>query len=135
MTSNLIKKYQAAIQEYVNLVKETKGRPTAKQIKLLVKKHAISSTTSQDILRADIVSRVSRGLYKVNFDKIEPIHTRRVIDSRRKYLKSIKQKSNLKPIVTNIIKEYKPIEPNYVLDKKVKERSVSILWGIFKIKF
>lgn len=131
MTPEIIKKYQDAIQEYVDLVKKSKGKLKSKDVRALILKHGVSSTTSTDIVRVNIVSRIGRGLYRINVDKIEPIHSRKVIESRRDYVNNLRLKDRFK----NLKKNYKPFEDTPLLEEVNKERSISILWGLFKIKY
>jgi len=131
MTPELIKKYQDAAQEYVDLIKKSKGKLLAKDVKALQRKHGVSSTTSTDILRVNIVKRVGRGLYQVNVDKIEPIHSRRIIESRRKYIAQLSKKRFPKKFK----EDYKPFADTPLIEVPKKERSISVLWGLFKIKY
>jgi hypothetical protein len=131
MTTELIKKYQDAIQEFVDLVKKGKGKVKSKDIKALIKRHGVSSTTSTDIVRVNIVSRLSRGVYKVNVDKVEPIHSRKVIESRRDYISGLRWKGKFK----KLDKDYEKFKDTPMLEKPKNERSISILWGLFKIKY
>jgi hypothetical protein len=131
MKAELISKYQKAIQEYVDLIKKGKGRVNSKEVKSLIKRHNVSSTTSTDILRVNIVSRLSRAKYRVNIEKIEPIHARKVIESRREYMNELIHKNKLK----DLPKAYKPFQDTPMLETLTNERSISILWGLLKIKY
>jgi hypothetical protein len=125
----LIKKYQDFMQEYVDLIKKHKGQVPALEVKLLTQKHSVCATTKTDMLKLNFIKRISRGVYVVNIDKIEPIHVRRIIEYRREYMRN---SASVKRVMGNLTKSFQdkqPIEPI-----KLK-KTISILWGLFKINY
>lgn len=138
MTKDMINRYQMAIQEYVDLIKENNGRAPAKESKIINQKYRVSTSTSTDIRRAGIVDRIAPNNYVINIHKIEPIHARKVIEQRRSYLKGntlVTKKVKVKGKKPKLAKLYKDFEDTELLEVPMKKRTISILWGLFKINY
>jgi hypothetical protein len=125
MTPQLIKKYQDAIQAYVDLVKKSKGIPNSYHVRDLFKSHLVCAATATHIERMNITKRISRGQYQIIIDKIEPIHARRLLEFRQEYMKSQRK----------IKKNHKASINKESIKLPEKEKSLSFFWGLFKIKY
>lgn len=134
MTKELIQKHQDCIQDYVDLIKVSKGKPNYNNVKALIRKHKVSTSLTTDILRANIVKRINLGVYEILVDKIEPIHARKVLEGRRWYTKNIiKENHNFKDKKVN--KKNKSFKDTESLKLPNKKRTISILWGLIKINY
>jgi hypothetical protein len=132
ISKEMILKYQVATQQYVDLIKANNGKAPAEAAKIIAKRNSTSTSLSTDVIRAGIVDRVSKNKYVVNIGKIEPIHARLVIEKRRGYKIEKKQKRKILKDMPTYEKHFKDTE---LVENPSKKRSISILWGLFKITY
>jgi hypothetical protein len=143
ITQEMVKKIQNFTQEYVDLIKKGNGKLKNRDVKDLINKYKVSSSTGTEILRAGIVKRINLGVYEVLIPKIEPIHARKVIEARRWYLNNVIKlnvKSKVKKSNTKKDKEldnkYESFKDTELLQQPIiKTRTISILWGLIKINY
>ena len=130
MRAATIKKYQHALQEFVDFITKCNGIVNCNEISYLRSKHQVSATLLSDAVKLDIIQKIGISQYKVNIDKIEPIHARRILQYRQKFNKDRKkiQKNNV-PINSQVLENKKIIDP------AKSDKTISILWGLIILKY
>ncbi len=136
-----IDKYQIAIQEIVDLIKSKNGKVMFKEMFEIARKNRISWTCIDGVLKTKIVEKTNLGIFKVNVDKIEPIHARKVIE-----LKNITQvinnrkKLNKKNVKKEVVKKEEIKQQllkqvHFPIKKEQNKKTISIFWGLIKINY
>ena len=129
MRTTTIKKYQIALQEFVDFIRKSNGIVNCNEISNLRAKHQVSATLWTDAVKLDIIIKTGKGTYKVIVDKIEPIHIRRLIQYRREY---IRNKTSVSKKVGNVTKSF---ENKQIIDPTKGDKTISILWGLIVLKY
>ncbi len=133
-TKKTIDKYQLFTQEVVDMLKAKNGKAGYKDLFTIVKKHKVSYIVLQCMIFAKIIEKIDDGYFKVNVDKIEPIHARKIIEKRNSYAKELKSKKNtIKPIKKEpLLKQTRTFE---IKKKEENKKTISIFWGLIKINY
>ena len=130
MKAATIKKYQEALQDFVDFIKKSNGYVNGNEINYLRKKHQVSATLWTDAVKLDIINKTGKSRWKVIVDKIEPIHIRRLLQYRYDYYNDLqKKRRNQIPI------KFKSIKSKAITNLTKNEKTINILWGLFKIKY
>jgi hypothetical protein len=133
-TKKTIDKYQLFTQEVVDMLKAKNGKAGYKDLFTIVKKHKVSYIVLQGMIFAKIIEKIDDGYFKVNVDKIEPIHARKIIEKRNSYTKELKSKRNtIEPIKKEpLLKQTRTFE---IKKKEENKKTISIFWGLIKINY
>jgi hypothetical protein len=135
-----IDKYQIAIQEIVDLIKSKNGKVIFKEMFEIARKNRISWTCVDGVLKTKIVEKTNVGLFKVNVDKIEPIHARKVIELKNTTQVMNRKKPNKKNVKKEVVKKEEIKEPllkqtRFLGEKENNKKTISIFWGLIKINY
>jgi hypothetical protein len=135
-TKKTIDKYQLFTQEVIDMLKAKNGKASYKEIFSIVKKHKVSFIAIQCMIFAKIIERIDDGYFKVNVDKIEPIHARKIIEKRSSYAKELKNRKN--PNYFESVKKEPLLKQTRTFEIKKKQenkKTISIFWGLIKINY
>lgn len=136
-------KYQLAIQQMVDFVKSKNGSIMFRELFAIAKSNKVSWTCVDGILKTKIIEKPYTGYFKVNIDKIEPIHARKVIElknanqvQKRKEKLEQQKKSTPKEPLLKQTRTFK-IKKETIKEENIKEdkKTISILWGLIKINY
>jgi hypothetical protein len=140
-TSQTIQKYQAALQELVDLIKKENGHVPSIQMQGLTKKNKVSNTITTDAMKVGLIERLDRGVYKAIITKIEPIHARKVIEHRRESIKKrrVELKFLDKKIKDKLLKKeskkHLEFKGTRLLKSANDKKTFSLFWGLIKFNF
>lgn len=118
------------------IIKKQDGKVSSADVRALGRSISMSGDMAMLFaVKQGVFSKLSRGIYKSNYDHIEPIIARKVCQARQKYYLDYNKKRKAINHVNGKAAQTSQLSFLPVRSTTAKRRSVSILWGLLKVSY